>query len=144
MWLTAFVPIFGSWLGAIPAVLAALTVSPEAALLTAVLYLAINLLDGNVLCPRLQGSALALPPVVVLVALIAAGEFFGLAGVVVTPLILAAGAVLARFFGARLVVRPRVIQWRSSTGFRGYSGGSLPAVRRPAGRPPGPRASGPR
>ena len=37
-------------------------------LLTAVLYLAINLLDGNVLTPRLQGSALSIHPVVVLVA----------------------------------------------------------------------------
>jgi predicted PurR-regulated permease PerM len=109
MWFTAFIPIFGSWLGAIPAVLAALTVSPTTALLTAALYLAINLLDGNVLCPRLQGSALALPPVVVLVAIIAAGDLFGLAGVVVTPLILAAVAVLARFFGSRLRVRPGVI-----------------------------------
>jgi predicted PurR-regulated permease PerM len=109
MWMTAFVPIFGSWLGFFPAALAALTVSPQALLLTAVLYLAINLLDGNVLCPRLQGTALSLPPVVVLVAIIAAAELFGLAGIVVTPIIMAAVAVLVRFFAARLVVRRRVI-----------------------------------
>ena len=108
MWLTAFVPLFGSWLGAIPAVLAALTVSPLAALLTAVLYLAINLLDGNVLTPRLQGSALSLHPVVVLVAILAAGQLFGLAGIVVTMPVVAAVAVLATFFFARLRVRPRV------------------------------------
>ncbi|HEX2517168.1 MAG TPA: AI-2E family transporter [Chloroflexota bacterium] len=108
MWLTAFVPLFGSWLGAIPALLVALTVSPVAALLTGVLYLAINVLDGNVLTPRLQGSALSLHPVVVLVATIAAGQLFGLAGVVVTMPILAAVAVLTAFFLARLRVRPRV------------------------------------
>ena len=62
MWLTAFVPLFGSWLGAIPALLVALSVSPVAVVLTGVLYLGINLLDGNVLTPRLQGSALSAAP----------------------------------------------------------------------------------
>jgi predicted PurR-regulated permease PerM len=111
MWLTAFVPMFGSWLGGIPAVLVALTVSPAAALLTAVLYLAINLLDGNVLTPRLQGSALAVHPVVVLVAIIAAGELFGLAGVLVTMPILAAVTVLAGFFLDRALRGPRRRGW---------------------------------
>jgi predicted PurR-regulated permease PerM len=108
MWFTAFVPMFGSWLGFIPAVLVALTVSPVAAVLTALLYLGINLLDGNVLTPRLQGSALSLHPVVVLVAVIAAGQLFGLGGVIVTMPILAAVTVLATFFLARLRVRPKV------------------------------------
>ena len=35
MWVTAFIPYFGSWLGGIPAFLVALTVSPAAAALTA-------------------------------------------------------------------------------------------------------------
>jgi predicted PurR-regulated permease PerM len=108
MWVTAFVPVFGAWLGAVPAVLAALTVSPTVALLTAGLYLGINLLDGNVLCPRLQGRALSLHPVVVLVAILAVGQVFGLVGVIFTPPILAAVKVLATFFLARLRVRPRV------------------------------------
>jgi len=108
MWFTAFVPLFGSWLGAIPAVLVAFAVSPVAALLTALLYLSINLLDGNVLTPRLQGSALSLHPVVVLVAIIAAGELFGLAGVIVTMPILAAVTVVTTFFLTRLRVRPKV------------------------------------
>jgi predicted PurR-regulated permease PerM len=133
MWFTAFIPIFGSWLGAIPAVLAALTVSPTVALLTAVLYLAINLLDGNVLCPRLQGSALALHPVVVLVALIAVGELFGLAGVVLTPPILAAVSVLVRFLSTRLDVRPRVV----SVAVVGGAAGAPPAWTRREGREDG-------
>jgi predicted PurR-regulated permease PerM len=107
MWLTAFVPLFGSWLGAIPALLVALSVSPLAVLLTGVLYLGINLLDGNVLTPRLQGTALSVHPVVVLVAVIVAGQLFGLGGVLVTMPILAATSVLSGFFLARLRVRPR-------------------------------------
>ncbi|HEX2514787.1 MAG TPA: AI-2E family transporter, partial [Chloroflexota bacterium] len=48
------------------------------------------LLDGNVLTPRLQGTALSVHPVVVLVAVIVAGQLFGLGGVLVTMPILAA------------------------------------------------------
>ena len=80
---------------------------PLAVLLTGVLYLGINLLDGNVLTPRLQGTALSVHPVVVLVAVIVAGQLFGLGGVVVTMPILAATSVLSGFFLARLRVRPR-------------------------------------
>jgi predicted PurR-regulated permease PerM len=108
MWLTAFVPLFGSWLGAIPALLVALSVSPVAVVLTGVLYLGINLLDGNVLTPRLQGSALSVHPVVVLISVIVAGQLFGLGGVLVTMPILAAASVLTAFFLDRLRVRPQV------------------------------------
>jgi predicted PurR-regulated permease PerM len=108
MWLTAFVPLFGSWLGAIPALLVALTVSPLAVVFTGILYLGINLLDGNVLTPRLQGTALSVHPVVVLVAVLIAGQLLGLAGVVVTMPILAAVSVMTGFLLDRLRVRPRV------------------------------------
>jgi predicted PurR-regulated permease PerM len=102
MWLTAFVPIAGAWLGGIPAFLVALTVSPAAALQTALLYLAINLLDGNVLTPRLQGQALTVHPVVVLVAVIVAGQLFGLVGILVMLPMLAVGRVIAGFLLRRL------------------------------------------
>jgi predicted PurR-regulated permease PerM len=105
MWLTAFVPIFGAWLGGIPAFLVALTVSPSAALLTAVAYLTINLLDGNVLTPRLQGGALRLHPLIVLLAVLAAGQALGLLGVLFTLPLLAVLRVVGGFFAARVRTR---------------------------------------
>jgi predicted PurR-regulated permease PerM len=106
MWLTAFIPIAGAWLGGIPAFLVALTVSPQAALLTALLYFAINLLDGNVLTPRLQGQALTVHPVIILVAIVAAGQLFGLVGILAMLPLLATVRVLAAFMLRRLRLRP--------------------------------------
>jgi predicted PurR-regulated permease PerM len=106
MWVTAFIPYFGSWLGGIPAFLVALTVSPAAAALTAGAYLTINLTDGNVLTPRLQGGALRLHPLVVLLAVLAAGQLFGLLGVLLTLPLLAVLRVVGGFFAARLRTRP--------------------------------------
>ena len=105
MWVTAFIPYFGSWLGGIPAFLVALTVSPAAAVLTAAAYLTINLTDGNVLTPRLQGGALRLHPLVVMLAVLAASQLFGLLGVLFTLPLLAVLRVVGGFFAARLRTR---------------------------------------
>ena len=106
MWVTAFIPYFGSWLGGIPAFLVALTVSPTAAVLTAAAYFTINITDGNVLTPRLQGGALRLHPLVVMLAVLAAGQLFGLLGVLLTLPLLAVLRVVGGFYAARLRTRP--------------------------------------
>ena len=76
--------------------------SPATALWTVLLYLAVNFLDGNVLTPRLQGWALTVHPIVILVAVLAAGQLFGLAGVLVILPLLAVVRVLAGFLLRRL------------------------------------------
>ena len=100
--LTAVVPYLGAWLGAVPAVIVAFTVSPVTALLTALFYLIIQQLEGNVLQPRIQGSALHVPSILILLAVIAGGEIVGLLGVIFAVPALAALKVLFDFFRARL------------------------------------------
>jgi predicted PurR-regulated permease PerM len=63
--LTAVIPYLGAWLGAIPAVIVAFTVSPTVALLTALLYLLIQQLEGNFLQPKIQGTALNMPSILI-------------------------------------------------------------------------------
>jgi predicted PurR-regulated permease PerM len=99
---TAIIPWLGAWLGAIPAVIVAFTVSPVTALLTAVFYLIIQQLEGNVLQPRIQGSALHMPSILIFLAVIAGGEIAGLLGVVFAVPALAALKVVFDFFRVRL------------------------------------------
>jgi predicted PurR-regulated permease PerM len=100
--LTAVIPYLGAWLGAIPAVIVAFTVSPVTALLTALFYLIIQQLEGNVLQPRIQGSALNVPSILIFLAVITGGEIAGLLGVIFAVPALAAFKVLFDFFRARL------------------------------------------
>jgi predicted PurR-regulated permease PerM len=78
---TEFIPIVGAYLAMIPAIIISLAaVGPAGALLTAILFMAIQFFEGSVLIPRIQGSALSLPPAVVLIALVVGvslGGFFG-------------------------------------------------------------------
>lgn len=100
--ITALIPYLGAWIGCIPAVLLALTVSPTTAVLTAVLFLAIQQLEGNVLTPRIQGQAVRVHPILVFLAVIAGGELFGIKGIVFAVPAVAVFRVLFDFFRARL------------------------------------------
>ena len=103
--LTALIPNLGAFLGAIPAVVLALFVSPLTALLTVVLFIGIQQLEGNVLTPRIQAQAVNVHPIVVLLAVIGAAEIAGLVGAVFAVPTLAVLRVLWDFFRARIMVR---------------------------------------
>ena len=103
---TALVPFLGAWLGAAPAVLLALTVSPTRALATAALFLVIQQLEGSVLTPRLQGQAVRVHPILVFLAVIAGGELAGIPGIIFAVPTLAVARVLFDFFRVRLRVAP--------------------------------------
>jgi predicted PurR-regulated permease PerM len=103
---TGVLPYVGAWLGAIPAVILALFVSPWTAVLTALGYVGIQQLEGNVLTPRIQGEAVRVHPLLVFVAVVAGGEIAGLLGAAFAVPLLAVLRVLFDFFAARLYVRP--------------------------------------
>jgi predicted PurR-regulated permease PerM len=103
--LTAIVPYLGAFLGAIPAIALSLTVSPTTAVLTALLFLAIQQLEGNILTPYIQGHSVRVHPIVVLLAVLFAAETAGILGIVFAVPTLAVLRVLFDFFYDRLRVR---------------------------------------
>jgi len=85
--LTNFVPYIGALAGAVPAVLIALSMGWQQALYVALLFTAVQTLEGNVLAPLIQQRTIDLPPALTLVAQTAFGLIFGLFGVILaTPL----------------------------------------------------------
>jgi predicted PurR-regulated permease PerM len=102
---TAIIPYLGAFLGAIPGLIVAFFISPTTGLLTAILYLGIQQLEGNVLTPRIQGQALLVHPIVVLLAIVIGGELGGLVGVIVAVPVLAVLRVLFDFIRARLEIK---------------------------------------
>ena len=91
-----FIPNIGPFLGAIPAVLIAVTVSPQLALYTAIMYLAIQTLEGFVLTPLVQQRATSLPPVAVISAQLLLGVLFGFLGLLLAVPIVAVAFVLVK------------------------------------------------
>jgi predicted PurR-regulated permease PerM len=100
---TAIIPYLGAFLGAIPAIIVALIFeSPTIAVLTVVAYVLIQQLEGNYLTPRIQGHALHVHPIIVLLAVIGGGQLAGLAGVIFAVPALAVFRVFFDFFQARI------------------------------------------
>lgn len=78
--LMSIVPIFGSILSAIPAVLIGLTQSLATALLVLVWIVGIHQIEANLLNPKIIGAAAKIHPVLVVLALITGEHFFGIWG----------------------------------------------------------------
>lgn len=77
---TNVIPFFGPFIGAIPSALLILMESPMKCLIFVIMILIIQQLDGNVLFPRLQGSALKLSGFWILFAILFFGGLFGFWG----------------------------------------------------------------
>src|SRR5439155_22707016 len=56
------IPIVGPFLGAVPAVLVAATMSPQLAVSVAAVYLVVQLLEGNVLVPLVMRTTTGISP----------------------------------------------------------------------------------
>lgn len=76
-----FVPIVGSLLSALPAVLLAFLVSPWHPVYVIGLYVLVNtVIESHLLVPLIQRYAVNLPPAVAIVALLLMGKLFGFLG----------------------------------------------------------------
>jgi predicted PurR-regulated permease PerM len=100
------IPYLGPWLGAIPAAIYAVVVDPISLLWVTILFLIIHQVEGHVVVPNVMGSALRLHPLLVIFGLLAGGEIYGLAGILVALPLLAAGRAAYEFFGERVRLEP--------------------------------------
>ena len=77
-----FIPYLGPILAAIPAILVALTKSPELALWTLLAYLVIHQIEGQIVAPLVQRRMVSIPPAVMLLGIAALTYLFGTAAII--------------------------------------------------------------
>ena len=93
------IPIIGAFIGAVPGLLVALATDPGKLLWVALLYIVVQFVESNIISPRIQGRALRLHPIFIMITLIIASDIAGLWGVLVgVPLVAAARDVFAYFY----------------------------------------------
>ena len=118
---TEVIPYIGPILGALPALALAAIHSPATALWVGLFYIGIHQLEGHVIVPRVMGQALGAHPLLVIFALLAGAELYGIVGAILSLPLLAMGREVALFLHRRLVFEP----WPS-----GGSGATAPGRRR--------------
>jgi len=99
---TNIIPYFGPFIGAVPAVIVALLKSPSLAIKTAITFTIIQQVEGHLIAPQVLGKSMGLHPLVVIMALIIGGQFFGILGLVAAVPVVAVTRILIR----NLVVPP--------------------------------------
>ncbi len=98
------VPYIGPWLGAIPAVAVAATVSWKQVIFAAIVAVVVQQIDNNFVYPNVIGKSMEIHPLTVIVLLLTAGNMFGLLGVILgIPVYAVVKTVLACF-----VAEPRI------------------------------------
>ncbi len=91
------VPIVGFWLSFLPVLLVALTMpDPVLSMIkVSVFYFLVQILEGNVLSPRIVGDEVGLNPVLMILAIVVFSSLFGMLGVIVA---VPATAILVLFY----------------------------------------------
>ena len=79
---TNVIPYLGPYLGAAPAVLIAFLDSPGKAVVTVIVILVVQQIDGNVISPLIIGKRLNTHPLTIILLLIGAGSFGGILGMI--------------------------------------------------------------
>jgi predicted PurR-regulated permease PerM len=87
------IPLIGALIAIVPPVAAALQESSTQALIVLVALVAYQQFEDRVLVPRVYGRTLNLPPVIVLIAVLAGAELLGITGVLLALPLTAAGRV---------------------------------------------------
>jgi len=125
--LTEIIPIAGPWIGGIPAVVIALTVSWNTGLLVIGFIVIIQLLENTVLVPRIMRGAVGLTPLTVFVAILAGTQFLNLAGALLAiPVAAAVQVVLTDYLATRRLARQGTDP--TPPGWRWMRGPLLPPV----------------
>ncbi len=88
------IPLVGSTLGAIPAVIVALTVDWKLALIVVAIFAVANVIQGNVLSPLILSSSVEMPPILVFFAILIGAELLGIVGAIIAVPMVATSLVL--------------------------------------------------
>lgn len=100
---TNIIPVFGPFIGAIPSAFIVLISNPSKFFLFLVLILIIQQIDGNLLCPKIQGDNTGISSLAVLVTITIAGGQWGFVGLLVgVPVCAVIIELVKRFLDKRL------------------------------------------
>lgn len=94
--LLSFIPNIGPILAALPAILLAFTQSPILALYVTLLYIGVQVIEGNILTPYIEKQTVSLPPALTMITQILFGILFGFLGLLLAAPLTAACVVLIK------------------------------------------------
>jgi predicted PurR-regulated permease PerM len=136
--ITEIIPIVGPWLGGIPAVAIAATMSWDKAIMVTIFVVLLQFLENSILVPRVMKGAVGLSPLTVFVAILAGTQYLGIIGALLAiPIAAGIQVILAEYFKGRRELHKTTET--VSPGWRWMRGSATPAIITPEGNGNGAR-----
>ncbi len=95
--LTNVIPYIGPYIGGAPAVLVGFSQSPTMGILTLLVVVIVQLIEGNLINPIIMSKTMKLHPVTIIVGLLVFGAFFGVWGMILATPIIAFCKIIINF-----------------------------------------------
>lgn len=96
--ITNIIPYAGPYIGGVPAVIVGFSQGPITGLLTLLVIIIVQFLEGNLLQPVIMSKTTKLHPVTIMVGLLIFGHFFGIVGMVLSTPLIAAIKIIGIYF----------------------------------------------
>ncbi len=81
--ITNLIPYIGPYIGVVPVILTVAFTNPIQALIAVIVVLTLQQLDGNIIYPKVVGSAVEVHPVTIMVLMLVVGSLYGLVGMLI-------------------------------------------------------------
>lgn len=92
------VPTIGPIISAVPAIIVALTISPQLAVIVTVFYIVIQMLENNILVPKIMEKAVGLNPIIIILGVLIGSKFLGILGALLAVPFIAMVLIIVRSF----------------------------------------------
>jgi predicted PurR-regulated permease PerM len=94
--LLEIIPTIGPITASIPAIIVALTISPGLALSVVAFYILLQMLENNLLVPKIMEKAVGLNPIVIIIGVLIGGKFLGVLGSLLTIPFIAMASIIIK------------------------------------------------
>ena len=96
--ITNIIPYFGPYIGGIPTIIVAFSISPMCGIIATITILLVQTIEGNIINPIIIGKATDIHPITIVVGLLIFEYYFGIIGMIIATPVIGAIKILFNFF----------------------------------------------
>lgn len=99
--ITNIIPYFGPYIGGIPTIIVAFSISPMCGIITLITIVLVQLIEGNIINPIIIGKATDIHPITIVIGLLIFQHYFGIVGMIIATPVIGAIKILFNFFNEK-------------------------------------------
>lgn len=99
--ITNVIPYIGPYVGGAPSVIVGFAMSPVTGILTLVINILVQFIEGNFIQPLVMSKTMKLHPVTIIVGLLVFGYFFGIVGMIISTPLTSIMKIIFKYFNEK-------------------------------------------